>query len=438
MRIRSIFKLIFWLLLITIVVTPIVVLVTGLQGEPLVAAGGEPTPEDLGRAKAFIRENDPRRLAAGERKSLSIIERDINLAAGYMLSRLPAKWPIRSELSLRESTAELRLTAQLAKGEEPVFANLTVLVSDVEQPFRIERMQFGNLPVPGPIARPVASALHGLLGLFGPYQELTAAVHTVRELHFRPQQVDLIFEWQPELVERIKEQGRDLLLSLPERQRLAVYSDHINRFAALRAGERDSLAGMLRSVFELATSRRDADPDGDHEGENRAALLALGLYAAQRDLTEILGEAVAGESQVPRPRMTLTLNGRKDLAQHFLISAALAASANPALADAFGLYKEVEDSEGGSGFSFSDLAADRAGVRLAEQATAKGPARALEIQSRLASLAGEGDFMPSVDALPDNLSAPAFEQQFQDRDSEAYKLLEAEIARRIDACPVYF
>jgi hypothetical protein len=438
MRIRSIFKLIFWLLLITIVVTPVVVLVVGLESTPLVASGGEPTPEDLRRAKAFVKENDPRRLADGERKSVSITERDINLAAGYMLSRLPAKWPSRSEVSLNESTAELKLTVQLAQGDEPVYANFTLRVSDVEQPFRIEGMQFGKLTIPGPVARPVGSVLHSLLGLFAPYQELTAAVQTVREIHFRPQEIELSFEWQPELAERIKKQGRDLLLSLPERQRLAMYSEHINQYAAQHAGERESLQGMLRSVFELANARRDADPDADHAGENRAVLLALGLYASRKDLTDILGDEVAEHTQMPRPRMTLTLAGRKDLARHFLISAAIAASANSTVADAFGLFKEVEDSEVGSGFSFSDLAADRAGVRLAEEATGKGPRRALEIQSRLASLTAESDFMPGVQALPDNLSAPAFQQQFQDRDSEAYKLLEAEIGRRIDACPVYF
>ena len=50
--------------------------------------------------------------------------------------------------------------------------------------------------------------------------------------------------------------------------------------------------------------------------------------------------------------------------RHLLISAARAAEGGGPLSDAIGVYKEVSDSRGGSGFSFNDLAADRAGTRL--------------------------------------------------------------------------
>ena len=42
----------------------------------------------------------------------------------------------------------------------------------------------------------------------------------------------------------------------------------------------------------------------------------------------------------------------------------------PRLSDVIGLYKEIEDSRGGSGFSFNDIAADRAGTRFGEKAVA--------------------------------------------------------------------
>jgi uncharacterized protein YfiM (DUF2279 family) len=60
------------------------------------------------------------------------------------------------------------------------------------------------------------------------------------------------------------------------------------------------------------------------------------------------------------------LLGRYDSAQHFVISAALAAWAGEPAANAIGVYKEIDDSRRGSGFSFADLAADRAGTRFGE------------------------------------------------------------------------
>ena len=58
----------------------------------------------------------------------------------------------------------------------------------------------------------------------------------------------------------------------------------------------------------------------------------------------------------------MLLAGRQDLAKHFAISAAISAHSGAPLADAIGLYKELEDARGGSGFSFDDLAAEPAVV----------------------------------------------------------------------------
>ena len=67
---------------------------------------------------------------------------------------------------------------------------------------------------------------------------------------------------------------------------------------------------------------------------------------------------------------------------------------------AFGIgeLKELLDSnEGGSGFSFADMAADAAGVRFAETflAAPRGDWRPM-----LARIGGEADLMPALDGLP--------------------------------------
>ena len=59
-----------------------------------------------------------------------------------------------------------------------------------------------------------------------------------------------------------------------------------------------------------------------------------------------------------------TLRGRQDLMQHFLLSAAIQASAGTKSAEAVGLAKELHDASYGSGFSFADWCADLSGISL--------------------------------------------------------------------------
>jgi hypothetical protein len=80
---------------------------------------------------------------------------------------------------------------------------------------------------------------------------------------------------------------------------------------------------------------------------------------------------------------------------------------------------------GGSGFSFNDIAADRAGTRFGQRAVQQAAALA----ERLATgTLREQDLMPAFDDLPEFLSETAFRQQFGSVGSPAY----AEMLERID------
>jgi hypothetical protein len=95
-------------------------------------------------------------------------------------------------------------------------------------------------------------------------------------------------------------------------------------------------------------------------------------------------------------RQGLTLRGREDWARHYALSAALAVLEHPLVSDAGGLMIEQLDAlTGGSGFSFGDLAADRAGVRFAVAAT-RSEAAAKSMQARLQSGFAVDDFFPPV------------------------------------------
>jgi hypothetical protein len=75
------------------------------------------------------------------------------------------------------------------------------------------------------------------------------------------------------------------------------------------------------------------------------------------------------------------------------------------LADAVGPWKELADARsGGSGFSFNDFAADRAGTRFGVLAV-RDPAR---LQARLAAGLTDADLMPQVSDLPEYLPQSEF------------------------------
>jgi hypothetical protein len=128
------------------------------------------------------------------------------------------------------------------------------------------------------------------------------------------------------------------------------------------------------------------------------------------------------------------LRQRQDFALHFLISAVIAAEAGTPLADAVGLWKELADARsGGSGFSFNDLAADRAGTRFGELAVGD-PTR---LQQRIAAGVGDADLLPQVSDLPEHLPEAEFVARYGGVGGAAYNRMLATIESRLDSMPMF-
>ncbi|WP_210760800.1 hypothetical protein, partial [Azohydromonas sediminis] len=189
-----------------------------------------------------------------------------------------------------------------------------------------------------------------------------------------------------------------------------------------------SLAALLPPLLALAVERGGGA--GDAAAEHRAALLVLALYATQRPPSLW----VPGADAWPAPRaLAVTLHGRHDWALHFLVSAVVAAEAGTPLADAVGLWKELDDARGGSGFSFADLAADRAGTRFGELAV-RAPQR---VHGALARGATDADLMPDASDLPEFLTDAEFRRRYGGVGAPAYERLREAIEARLAALPLY-
>ena len=96
----------------------------------------------------------------------------------------------------------------------------------------------------------------------------------------------------------------------------------------------------------------------------------------------------------------------------------------------------MNDANGGSGFSFIDLAADKAGTHFGEIATSS-PENALKIQKAMSEIKDYTDFMPDPRDLPEHMDKAEFNQRYQSVDSTAYKELSKQIDVRISSTPIY-
>lgn len=166
--------------------------------------------------------------------------------------------------------------------------------------------------------------------------------------------------------------------------------------------------------------------------EYRLAVLAVSLWAVGLEPAQLAPELRWAAS--PEPRRQVALRGRLDHALHFLVSALLTMGADTAVADALGLYKELADvgDRQGSGFSFDDLAADKAGVAFGNLALRRPGVLA----ERLPLLIDDVFIMPDVAGLPSGLSAAEFETRFGRVNSPAYRAVLAEVERRVAALPI--
>ncbi len=190
---------------------------------------------------------------------------------------------------------------------------------------------------------------------------------------------------------------------------------------------------MLQLAFSPDAVAADSPSAVDH---NCDAILALGIVIGHERLSRFAGLDRNGDlvQAAVKLRAGTTLRDREDWARHFWTSAALAIVENAFVSDLGGLLKEELDSLTlGTGFSFGDLAADRAGVRFATVATDSSEA-ALATQAHLQAGFVVGDVFPPVEDLAENLTVEQFRADYGGVGAPRYRVQLAEIEARLDGC----
>lgn len=343
---------------------------------------------------------------------------DVELGLNYLLGRAGL-----GQARVRLEPEALRLDASLAlpTGAPGRWLNGGLVLRPAATGLELSHLVIGDTRLPTALSRALAGlALH----LAPRAVDAALAERLLAALSLRTLGSHTFLNWRGDQVQAVMATLRGRLLGLEEGQ-LRPYQDALAELARRRP--RPGFPEVLGTLFRLAGER---SAQHDPVGENRALLVTLA--------EQINGLNLAAGQPRPVARLSgMRLAGRGDFVEHLTLSAALAALAGGEVADAAGLLKEVGDTErGGSGFSFTDLAVDRAGARLGKRAVASAE-DARRVQALLAGSADESLYLPPVRDLPEFLPQAEFRRRFGGVDGEGYRALVREIDRRIDALPLH-
>ena len=428
---RLLIKTLGWLLTLALLAVTGLAVLLYLDSGPRVPEEPVLTQAERAWVQEWLRSARPRGPSKGEPVTLTLTEDQANLLLAYLIDRLGEG---RARVRLGEDRA--RITASLGLPMDPGgrFVNLDLELSGSGRPPRIERLHLAGLALPEALAQPLAEQT----------LEALDRGHLLQSVAIEPQRIRVTYTWGPDTLASL---GRRLV-SPAGWERLLDYQDLIQsqtraetrvqigaKTGAALKGERIELADLLSRLLAEAGERSRG---GDPVAENQAAILALAAYVNRRSLPRSpsaaghrIGTATEGARLPPRAAARPCRSGP---ALHDLRRHRHPRGRRPL--GTMGLYKEVADSRGGSGFSFADLAADRAGNRFALRA-AGDPEAARAIQGLARQGLAEDAFMPPVEGLPEGLDRDTLAARFGDPQNPAYRRLASQIERSIDALQVH-
>jgi hypothetical protein len=418
------------LLLLAIVGLGVYGVVTVFDDAPLIAGSEVLDATDLAQAKTFLRKADPRNLKPGTLTTLTVQQQDMEKALNYALDNFHGG---RATVAIEEGIANVQFSMKLPINVLGNYLNAQVALSQWSERLQVQTLRLGGVTIPGFMADWMMEQAHQQL--LAHVSEYGAALGAINGFSIGDGQVNVVYQWQPELADKIADRGRDLLVSPENQERLL---EHVRHLAQLTndpsIARKASLTELIGPMFLFARAR-----GGDPVEENRAALMAMATYILGVNVAQLLGEPADSIPSVGRHQFHLST--RHDFAQHFLVSAGIASSAGTGLSDQIGLLKELDDSQaGGSGFSFTDLGADRTGVRLAELAISNAE-NALAVQKLLSGQLGrkleESVFMANFLDLPEFMPEAEFKQRFSGVGAPAYNAVANDIEARISQMPLF-
>ncbi len=349
-------------------------------------------------------------------KTLKLTQKNLNNLVNYFLNRY---FEIATKIILAKDEIQIKVSLHLPKNNWGHYLNFRFkLKHQYNTLFQLHSLQIGNLA----IADEFSQFFFETLSNRSPFKGMQQSIKKMLKLiQISPQNLTLVYD-SKSIINNVTPS-----LLTADQHALAFYQQKIAHIIKAHDPKwRLSLAQLLQPLFKIAYQRSNLETAIN---ENKIIIIAVSRYVNQSEIQRYLPFN-------DKPQYTTYLYRRSDMAKHFMTSALLTTVGNGSLAIMLGEEKELRDAKIGSGFSFIDLAGDRAGIHFGKMAT-DSPESARRLQKSMAEIKDYRTFMPEVLDLPENISDKAFKKQFGSIYSARYQLILKRIDKRISALPIY-
>lgn len=398
---------------------------------PLVAPTTNLSPSQAAQARRGAAQILKPLMSSREQVSIRISNSDLEAISDTVSYTVPAFY-----LRLNSSAYAVSTAVSLTIIPGLVYVNAhCLLMPNQQDELAFSECKLGSLPVPGLM---VEYFFKGLARVFFGKEALVTLNNILKSATLSDEQVAVQFEKPSNLKDTVEGRLSDTFKVIQDLRQIApidgANTQAINFYIAeirQSAVNASTTAEVVGDVFAIAQQRSFTN---DPVEENQAALWALAITLGAPDMARIVALPVDYSLALPS---RFNLRNRLDLRLHFFISVGLRLASEKRLSINIGKLKEILDSaKGGSGYSFVDLTADKAGVELADF-TLASEKNALRVQDILAKSADEGLFIPLLHDLPEGLNEAQFARIFGSEDDPRFREVESTIDERIAALPLY-
>lgn len=385
---------------------------------------------EVAAAKNKVKELSEQLLFVNKKAAISLNKDDLSLISQFVSQTVP-----RVALQVNLSSEQLYVTSSYKVDILSMegYINLQCLFFQGAHQVDIDGCSLGSLKLPRKVVTYFASTL--LKTIFSPdqvkaytaqYQKLELARGKVI---LKTDDVSTLKLEVKDFSQQLFNVGRKFTSSEPVNlTKVKFYLDFIETFTI---NDRSVAPYLIHLFQEVAQQSVESNAILESESALWAFVIAFG--------NDKFAKYIGLNYRSPKRFQGKILSKRRDLALHFLYSIFLELSGKNVIAEKIGEYKELLDSnQGGSGFSFADLAADFAGVEFSKRLTTE-PALTQKILSRIVSIdkANEALFFPSIKGFPEGISQKRFVQLYDNSGSEAYQKMTNDIYYRINQLYIY-
>lgn len=365
-----------------------------------------------------------------EAQQINVSKMQASSLAGFIHR---AKDKANAKVAFFDKKMVMVLTYEINTVIVPIYINVEITL--LEGPgFTVESVKIGSLNMPGEMALDLAEYL---TNTYTSSVVATEAIESVRSLAISNNGVQIELQPLDSLLREFKniETGGSRKDTRILKIRIAHY---LRLLDSMNLPPSTNNEGASALSYYLHGAMREAailSQQGSATLENEAAIIAIAIFAGSRRFTTLIGDLSFAIERIPYASPKPVLKNREDLSLHFVFSAAIKLLSEKGISIALGEFKELMDrGNGGSGYSFVDLAADLSGAHFAELAL--DPKRAQFVQETMALEANEDLFMVSIEGLEEGLNKAEFNEKYGEVDSAAYKNVVAIINKRINALPI--